>query len=82
MYPIPTNFYESKQPTTTVVPVVCYTYDFFNGSGATKVATGTNCDGSPYLQIVTLGRSFQACLREGTQGSSPSGLTITQGSSC
>jgi hypothetical protein len=83
MMPIIGTFFGGKKATQSpAIPKPCFNYDFFNGSGATKVATGINCDGSNYLSIVTLGQSRTACLFEDTAGSSPAGLTITKGSAC
>ena len=83
MRPIIGTFFGGKKSTPSPpLPTPCFTYTFVNGSGATKVAGGINCDGSSYLQILTLGQSAVVCLFEGTQTSSPSGLTITKGSAC
>jgi hypothetical protein len=83
MRPIIGTFFGGKKSTQSPpAPRPCFTYTFFNGSGATKVATGINCDGSSYLQILTLGQGSSVCLFEGTEGSSPAGLTITKGSAC
>jgi hypothetical protein len=83
MRPIIGTFFGGKKSTQSPpISKPCFNYTFFNGSGATKVATGIRCDGTSYIQILTLGASGGACLFEDTQGSSPSGLTITKGSAC
>lgn len=83
MRPIIGTFFGGKKLTQDPpISRPCFNYTFYNGSGATKVATGIRCDGSQYLQILTLGASSTACLFENTQGSSPGGLTITKGSAC
>jgi hypothetical protein len=82
MIPITGVFLQSKKSTTTPIPRPCFNYTFYNGSGATKGAGGIKCDGTVYVQIITLGQSGGACLFEGTEFSAPIGLTITKGSAC
>jgi len=83
MIPITGVFLQSKKPSfPSPIAKPCFTYSFFNGSGATKGAGGINCDGTVFISIVTLGQTRSGCLFEGTQFSSPSGLTITQGAGC
>jgi hypothetical protein len=82
MIPIIGTFLQSKKSTTTPIPRPCFDYTFFNGSGATKVADGQKCDGTVFAVILPLGISTGACLFEGTEQSTPPGLTITKGSAC
>jgi len=83
MRPIIGTFFGGKKSVLpSPLPRPCFTYTFVNGSGATKGAGGIRCDGTTYIQLLALGQSAVVCLFEGTQTSSPSGLTITQGAGC
>ena len=83
MIPITGVFLQSKKPSfPSPIAKPCFNYTFFNGYGSVKGAGGIKCDGTVYVQILPLGASGGACLFEGTEFSSPSGLTITQGSAC
>ena len=89
MYPIPTNFYGTKQPittsttttTTTVAPLICYRYTFVNTSGITREATGMGCDGTtPLAAMVPNNQSRNLCLIEGT--ASGPGMSVIQQERC
>jgi len=83
MIPITGVFLQSKKSVLpSPIPKPCFTYSFYNPGGQTKGAGGINCDGTVFVAIVTLGQTSSGCLFEGTQFSSPSGLTITQGAGC
>jgi hypothetical protein len=82
MRPIIGTFFGGKKSTTSPIPKSCFNYTFYNGSGTTKVASGTRCDGTSYNQILFLGGSSTACLFEGTEAISGVGGSITKGSSC
>jgi hypothetical protein len=83
MRPIIGTFFGGKKSTQSPpLPIATFNYTFVNGSGATKVASGTRPDGTQFLQILTLGQSTNACLFEGTERLTGVGGTITKGAAC
>lgn len=83
MIPIIGTFFGGKKATQSPpLKKACFNYTFFNGSGAAKVAFGVKCDGSEYVQIITLGGSATQCLFEDTARSGGLPLTITKGAQC